>query len=114
MTSSTTTIKAVSDGTATEPAKRDYGVAVLREKESARLISLVNDALNQTSLLASEMHSRIYSQDAPDVPDGQLQEFLEEALTCLQTADHYLRMLGSVIDERTGESQAPWPADPAL
>jgi hypothetical protein len=114
MTSSTTTIKAVSDGTDTSPAKREYGVAVLREKESARLISLVNDALGETGQLTHEMHALIYDADKTDVPGARLQEFLEEALTCLQTADHYLRMLGSVIDERTGESQAPWPADPAL
>lgn len=60
------------------------------------------------------MHSLIYKPDDADVPDARIQEFLEEALSCWQAADHYLRMLGSVIDERTGDSQAPWPADPAL
>ena len=111
MTSSNTTIKAVSDGTATEPEKRNYGLAVLRETESARLISLVNDALHQTSEVTHAMHGRIYKEDAADLPDAQLQKSLEEALTCLQTADHYLRMLSSVLDERAGDSQAPWPAE---
>jgi hypothetical protein len=36
---------------------------------------------------------------------------LEEALTCLQTADHYLRMLSDIIDERAADSPAPWPTD---
>ena len=109
MTSSNTTIKAVSDGTATEPEKRNYGLAVLRETESARLISLVNDALHQTSEVTHEMHGRIYKEDAADLV--RLQKSLEEALTCLQAADHYLRMLSSVLDERAGDSQAPWPAE---
>jgi hypothetical protein len=111
MTSSNTTIKAVSDGTATEPEKRDYGLAVLRATESARLISLVIDALHQTSEVTHEMHGRIYKENTANLPDAQLQQSLEEALTCLQTADHYLRMLSSVLDERTGDSQAPWPAE---
>ena len=58
------------------------------------------------------MHGLIYDADKADAPDARLQQSLEEALTCWQTADHYLRMLGSVIDERTGDSQAPWPAIP--
>jgi hypothetical protein len=114
MTSSTTTIKAVKNGTAAEPAKREHGLAVLREKEARALISLACDALHETSNLGHEMHGLIYDADKADAPDARFQDFLEEALTCWQTADHYLRMLGSVIDERTGDSQAPWPADPAL
>jgi hypothetical protein len=114
MTSSTTTIKAVKNGTTAEPAKREHGLAVLREKEAQALISLACAAVHETSDLTHEMHGLIYDADKADVPDARLQQSLEEALTCWQTADHYLRMLGSVIDERTGDSQAPWPADPAL
>ena len=113
MTSSTTTIKAVKNGTATEPAKREHGLAVLREKEARALISLAREALHETSDLTHEMHSLIYDARV-DARDPRFQDFLEETLTCWQTADHYLRMLGSVLDERTGDSQAPWPADPAL
>jgi hypothetical protein len=115
MTSSTTTtIKAVKNGTTTEPAKREHGLAVLREKEVRSLISLACDALGESSNIGYDMHGLIYKRDGSEVPDDQLQQRLEEALSCLQTADHYLRMLGSAIDERTGDSQAPWPADPAL
>ncbi len=115
MTTSSTIVKAVSNGTTTEtkPARREHGVAVLRDKESKGLISLTCDALSQTSQVTHEMHGLIYDLDA-EVPGAQLQQQLEEALTCLQTADHYLRMLGSVIDERTGDTPAPWPVDPAF
>src|SRR5450755_3997333 len=113
MTSSTTTIKAVSDGTATKPAKPEHGLAALREKEVKAIISLACDALSETHTTIYDIHDLIYKRDA-EVPDAQIQQSLEEALTCWQTTDHYLRMLGSVIDERTGECQAPWPADPAL
>ena len=113
MTSSTTTIKAVKNSTATEPAKREHGLAVLRDKEVRALISLACDALSETHTTIYDIHDLIYKRDA-EVPDAQIQQNLEEALTCWQTTDHYLRMLGSVLDERTGDSQAPWPADPAL
>lgn len=114
MTSSTTTIKAVSDGTATEPVKGEHGLAALRAKETRSLIGLACDAISETSRITNDLHGLIYEMDDADAPDARLQQSLEEALTCWQTADHYLRMLGSVIDERTGECQAPWPADPAL
>ena len=116
MTSSTTTtIKAVTDGaTDTEPAKRERGLAALRAKETRSLVSLACDAISETSGITNDMHRLIYELDDAAAPGAPIQQSLEEALTCWQTADHYLRMLGSVIDERTGDSQAPWPAAPAL
>ena len=115
MTTSSTDVKAASNGdsTETEPAPREYGVAVLRDKECKGLIGLSSDSLHQTLKVTHEMFGVIYDQDT-DPPYAQLQHELEEALTCLQAADHYLRMLGSVIDERSGDGPVPWPTDPAF
>jgi len=46
------------------------------------------------------MFDAIYDRDHHNPPAAQLQDRLCEALTCLETTDHYLRMLGSVLDER--------------
>ena len=46
------------------------------------------------------MFDAIYDRDSNQSPAAQLQDRLCEALTCLETTDHYLRMLGSVLDER--------------
>jgi hypothetical protein len=108
MTSSTAQKASNGASTETKPAKAEPGIAVLRGKETRALISVACDGISETSQVAHEMHKLIYDRDA-EVPDAQLQQQLEEALTCLQTADHYLRMLGSVLDERTGDSPAPWP-----
>src|SRR5690348_10247405 len=99
MTSSTTTIKAVSDGngTATRPAPRREGLAALRESEAKNLIGLVCDANRATSEVAHDMFDAIYDRESK-TPAAQLQDRLCEALTCLETTDHYLRMLGSVLD----------------
>jgi len=110
MTSTTTTIKAVSDGTDTKPAKPEHGLAVLREKEVKALISMACDALSETHTTIYDIHDLIYQQNkGADIADDQIQQNLEEALTCWQTTDHYLRMLSSVLDERrTGESPVPF------
>jgi hypothetical protein len=95
----------------TEPAKRDYGLAVMREKETKCLISLACDCISETARVTHEMHQVIYDRDSK-VPDTELQLKLDEALSCWQTADHYLRMLSSVLEERCGDSPVPWrPTD---
>ena len=101
MTSSTTTIKAVSDGdgAAKRPAPRREGLAALRESEAKNLIGLVCDANRATSEVAHDMFDALYDRESK-TPAAQLQDRLCEALTCLETTDHYLRMLGSVLDER--------------
>jgi hypothetical protein len=101
MTSSTTTIKAVSDGTGTvkRPAPRREGLAALRDSEAKNLIGLVCDANRATSEVAHDLFDAIYDRETK-TPAARLQDQLCEALTCLETTDHYLRMLGSVIDER--------------
>jgi len=113
MTSSITPITAASDGgTTTKPSQRDHGLAVLRASEAKGLISLACDALSQTSQIGHAMHSGIYHDDR-EIPGASLRQQLEEALTCLQTADHYLRMLDEVIDTVSEPSgalpeEAPW------
>jgi hypothetical protein len=97
--------------TETKPAERDYGLAVLREKEIRALISLACDCISETSRVAHEMHIVIYDRNTK-VNDAELQQQLDEALSCAQTADHYLRMLSSVLEERSGDSPVPWrPTD---
>jgi hypothetical protein len=97
--------------TETKPAKRDYGIAVMRDKEVKALISLACDGMSETLGVAHEMHLVIYDRDTT-VNDAELQQQLDEALSCWQTADHYLRMLDSVFEERNGDSPVPWrPTD---
>jgi hypothetical protein len=102
MTSSTTTIKAVTDGstTADRPAHPRKDLAALRDNEARTLIGLACDAASTTSGVAYEIFTALYDREKKNPPAAQLQDQLCEALTCLQTTDHYLRMLGSVIDER--------------
>ncbi|MBO0823060.1 MAG: hypothetical protein J2P27_04260 [Actinobacteria bacterium] len=96
------TTKAATNGGTTVKAKdtaREHGLSVLREIEAKALISLASDALSQTSHVGHEMHGLIYDRDRKASLD-QLRTLLEEALICWQTADHYLRMLDSVLEER--------------
>jgi hypothetical protein len=108
-----TVAKDASNGakTETKPAERDYGIAVMRDKETKALISLATDCISETFQVTHKMHSVIYDRNTKADP-AQLQQQLDEALSCLQTADHYLRMLDSVLEERNGDSPVPWrPTD---
>ena len=97
--------------TETKPAKRDHGRAVMREKETKALIALACDCISETSQVTHEMHTVIYDRSTK-VGGAELQQKLDEALSCWQTADHYLRMLDSVLEERNGDSPVPWrPTD---
>jgi hypothetical protein len=97
--------------TETKPAKRDYGLAVMRDKEMKVLISFACDCISETARVTHEMHGAIYDRDTM-VNAAELQQQLDEALSCWQTADHYLRMLDSVLEERNGDSPVPWrPTD---
>ena len=100
MTSSRITpIQAASDGDSTagrQVAKREHGLAVLRHDEAKALISLACGAISQTHSVGHEMHTLIYSTDGDSQPDP-LERLLIEVLACLEAADHYLRMLGSVL-----------------
>ena len=102
MTSGINQITAVSDGedTAQRPAaKREHGLAVLRDREAKALISLGMDALGEAHSVGHDLHQAIYDRDA-STPGAELQEQLAELLTCMEAAEHYLLMLGSVFDER--------------
>ena len=105
MTSNSTKIQAAKDGgtTTDHTSAREHGLSVLRSIEAKSLISLAQDALNETYQLGHDMHSAIYGYEPhtsqPDTDAADTDQLLSEALTCLETADHYLRMLGSVLDE---------------
>jgi hypothetical protein len=97
--SSITPIEAASDGESTagrKAAKREHGLAVLRHDEAKGLISLACGAISETHSVGHEMHTLIYSADGQFRP-GRLEDLLTEVLTCWEAADHYLRMLGSVL-----------------
>ena len=102
MTSGITQTTAVSDGedTAQRPAsERTYGLAVLRDREAKALISLGMDALGEAHSVGHDLHQAIYDRNS-STSGAELEEQLAEVLTCMETAEHYLLMLGSVFDER--------------
>jgi hypothetical protein len=102
MTSSITPVTAASDGGTTTTSERErngQGLRKLRDREAKALISLGVDALNEACNLGHEMHSVIYDNNASTASYPQLQDQLAEVLTCLETAEHYLLMLGSVFEE---------------
>ena len=110
MTSGITPITAASDGEHTagrQTHEREHGLAVLRDSEAKALISLACDALSETHALGSQMHTGIYDP-ARGTACSQLQDTLAELLACMERAEHYLLMLGSVFDEST----RPRPATP--
>jgi hypothetical protein len=99
MTSSITPIQAASDGDSTagrQPTGRQHGLAVLRHDEAKALISLACGAISQTHSVGHEMHTLIYDRDG-ELQPGRLDCLLTEILACWETADHYLRMLGSAL-----------------
>ncbi len=107
MTSSITPVTAASNGgdTTSERKRPDHGLPGLRQREAKGLISLGMDALSEASNLGHDMHSAIYDKNTGTDQYPRLQAQLTEVLTCLETAEHYLFMLGSVFEEhpaRTG------------
>jgi hypothetical protein len=114
MTSSRITpIQAASDGESTagrQSTQRQHGLAVLRQDEAKGLISLASTAMSETHSVGYEMHTLIYSTDGQFQP-GRLDCLLTEVLACWEAADHYLRMLGSVLADYDPQSGSPL-ADP--
>ncbi len=101
MTSGITPITAASDGETTAPRQpTEHGLAVLRDSEAKALISLACDALSETHALGSQLHTGIYDP-AQGASCTGLQDTLAELLACMERAEHYLLMLGSVFDEST-------------
>jgi hypothetical protein len=99
-----------------EKAQPEHGLPVLRDKEGRGLISLICDALGETFNLAHDMHAQLYAKDPAD--DRELQQLNGEALSCLETAEHYLLMLGSVFEERIPPDPDPeidpWSVEPTF
>jgi hypothetical protein len=95
--------------TETEPAKPEYGIAVMRGKEKKALMSLACDCISETARVTHEMHRVIYDRDTT-VDAARLLQQLDEALSCWQAADHYLRMLDSVLQDRNEDNPVPWPS----
>ena len=121
MTSNITPITAASTGDTDqrtdEKVPPERGLYVLRKREGHGLISLACDALYETSNLASQMHAQLYATDPAEGQD--LQQLMGETQACLETAEHYLLMLGSVIEERTTPPDPdldvdPWSVEPAF
>ena len=102
MTSGITQITAASDGEDTaqrQATERTYGLAVLRDREAKALISLGMDALGEAHSVGHDLHQAIYDSNS-STSGAELEDQLAEVLTCMETAEHYLLMLGSVFDER--------------
>jgi hypothetical protein len=101
MTSGITSITAASDGEDTaqrQASERTYGLAVLRSREAKALISLGMEAIGEAHSVGHDLHQAIYDTKA-STPGAELEDQLAEVLACLETAEHYLLMLGSIFDE---------------
>jgi hypothetical protein len=107
MTSSTTTTAADGGEVRGKPPELAHGLAVLRQLEAQGLIRVVDYALYETEALTRQISQILDRTPDEDLPAGQLQRILLEALSCLETADHYLRMLDGVLDP--GEPDEPVP-----
>jgi len=109
MTSSITPITAASNGgdttTTTERERPKHGLAVLRETETRALVHLGMDALSEAHSVGHDLHQLLYVKD--EIPDDRRQELLAETLTCMETAEHYLLMLGSVFEEHPARNGPP-------
>jgi len=108
MTSNVTPITAVSDGDTTTTSEHDrirHGLSVLREAESKTLIHISMDALSEAHSVGHALHQLIYGKE--QAPDVRRQDLLAETLSCLETAEHYLLMLGSVFEEHPARNRPP-------
>ena len=107
MTSNITPITAASNGdTTTDYERPRHGLAALREREARELVHLGLEALHEASNVGRDMHSVHYGDNAT-ASYPQLEAQLAEAMTCLETAEHYLFMLGSVFEEHTTRNRPP-------
>jgi hypothetical protein len=109
MTSNITPITAASNGgdtTETRAERPRHGLPALREREARELVGLGLDALHEASQVGHDMHTVLYGEDAV-ATYSQLQAQLAEALACLETAEHYLFMLGSVFEEHANRNRPP-------
>jgi hypothetical protein len=112
MTSSITPVTAASNGGNTTEDKKDerpsHGLPALRDTEAKALIHLGMEALHETSNVGHELHQLVYGTTEPD--EDKRQELLVEALTCLETAEHYLLMFGGASGDHPARTGPPGAA----
>jgi hypothetical protein len=108
MTSNITPITAASNGDTTdkESERPRRGLPALREREARELVHLGLEALHEASNVGHDMHTVLYGEDAT-ASYPQLEAQLAEAMACLETAEHYLFMLGSVFEEHANRNRPP-------
>jgi hypothetical protein len=85
-----------------------HGLSVLRGIEARALISLGTEALGEAGKLGAELYGLIYQKNAR-IRDHRLADKLAEMVACVQTAEHYLLMLGSVVGESPRRTSADNP-----
>jgi hypothetical protein len=85
-----------------------HGLSVLRGIEARALISLGTEALGEAGKLGAELYGLIYHKNAR-IRDHRLADKLAEMVACVQTAEHYLLMLGSVVGESPRRTSADNP-----
>ncbi len=117
-----TTIKAVNNngtpaaasGTTTKnttTAKgRPRGIARLRDLEAQALISLACDAISAAGDAGHDLHTAIYRPENGGSSEADTGRVLLDALACLETADHYLRMLDGILVPASPDDPGPEPA----
>ena len=111
-----TTIRAVSNGTPAAASGtttkndtngRPRGIARLRDLEAQALISLACDAISAAGDAGHDLHTAIYRPENGEADTGRV---LLDALACLETADHYLRMLDGILIPASPDDPGPEPA----
>lgn len=85
-----------------------HGLSVLRGIEAKALISLGTEALGEAEKLGAELYGLIYQKNAR-IRDHRLADKLAEMVACVQTAEHYLLTLGSVVGEPPRRTTADNP-----
>ncbi len=112
-----TTIKAVNNSgipaaasgstTKNTATGRPRGIARLRDLEAQALISLACDAISAAGDAGHDLHTAIYRpEEGGEADTGRV---LLDALACLETADHYLRMLDSILIPAPSGQEDPGP-----
>jgi hypothetical protein len=101
--------------TAKEAVQPKHGLSVLRDKEARGLVSLISDTLGEALSIVSEIHVAIYHyKEDREVSPEDLCRLREDALVGLSTSEHYLLMLGNVLDDQPGDAdqwsqRTPYP-----
>lgn len=97
-----------------QSVQREHGLVVLRNKEAKALIGLATDALSEALNVGWEISHVFYQSEETTASLEDLSAMRDDALACLSTSEHYLLMLGSVLEDQAGTGgnwaeQAPYP-----